>query len=74
MPKKLTKKDTSFRENNVDIRFKVLKYDRQKKNTSGESPASDEEGDVVVFEKIPDMKPISVLYSGNSKMRERERD
>ncbi|XP_056020206.1 uncharacterized protein LOC125670797 [Ostrea edulis] len=48
------------------------KYDRQKKknNTSGESPASDEdEDDFDVFEKIPDMKPKAVLDSGNSRKR-----
>lgn len=43
------------------------KYERQKKkyNTSGESPAFDEdEKDFDVFEKIPDMKPKAVLDSG----------
>ncbi|XP_061178107.1 uncharacterized protein LOC133186795 [Saccostrea echinata] len=48
------------------------KYERHKKknNTSGESPASDEdEDDFDVFEKIPDMKPKAVLESGTSKKR-----
>lgn len=38
---------------------------RKKNNTSGESPASDEDDeDFDVFEKIPDMKPKAVLESG----------
>lgn len=50
------------------------KYERQKKknNTSGESPASDEDDeDFDVFEKIPDMKPKAVLESGTGTSKKR---
>lgn len=53
------------------------KYERQKKknNTSGESPAFDEdEEDFDVFEKIPDMKPKAVLDSGTGTSKKRPQD
>lgn len=59
----------SFSAEKCRLKIKGLKskYERQKKknNTSGESPASDEDDeDFDVFEKIPDMKPKAVLESG----------
>nr|XP_034323196.1 proteoglycan 4-like [Crassostrea gigas] len=66
----------SFSAEKCRLKIKGLKskYERQKKknNTSGESPASDEDyEDFDVFEKIPDMKPKAVLESGTGTSKKR---
>nr|XP_034326450.1 proteoglycan 4-like [Crassostrea gigas]XP_034326451.1 proteoglycan 4-like [Crassostrea gigas] len=66
----------SFSAEKCRLKIKGLKskYERQKKknNTSGESPASDEDDeDFDVFEKIPDMKPKAVLESGTGTSKKR---